>query len=283
VSITQQGLVPCGYTILPPARSFDAGGGSAAFDVNATPECGWTPVSSAPWLTVALAGPRTGNGTVTYVVAPNADAAARTANVTAGNGTHTVTQAGAKPCEYSVSPVDFRECVRGGFERAVTVDTAPGCGWTAATNASWLSIASGGSGSGSGSIRFTFSSNYDAARQAVIEVRWPAPTAGQNVRVAQEGCLYAVSRDSFDVPAGGGDLSFDVYQMTTDPACGGPLQNACVWSAQSTAAWIAVVTSMPCQGDERVALRVAANGGATPRTATVTVKNRTVTVRQAGI
>ena len=97
-----------------------------------------------------------------------------------------------------------------------------------------LRIASGLSGSGPGTITFSIGSNFDAARQANIEVRWPTPTAGQNVVVLQAGCLYGVSRDTIDVAAAGGDVFFDVVSQSTDTSCGGPLQNGCMWTAVST-------------------------------------------------
>jgi len=371
VSVSQQGLA-CAFTLLPPSRSFDAVGGTAAFDVNTTSTCTWTVGSTAVWLSVASGASGTGNGTVSYAVAANPDTASRTANLTVADRTHAVTQtglesctvtigrdhdtftvaggsgyfevsasstcawlaashaswvrvtepaggfatgsrrvsyavdasaeaatrtgtitvggktfvvtqAGTSTCEYSVAPIDFRECLTGGFERTVAVSTSAACGWTASAAASWITLASGQTGLGPGTIRFTFTSNYDAARQGIIEVRWPTPTAGQNVRVAQAGCLYSVSRDSVDVPAAGGDFSFDVYQTTTDINCGGPLQDACIWTAQTSASWITVLTSMPRRGDNPVSFRVAANGSATPRTAAITVRDRTVVIRQAGI
>jgi hypothetical protein len=167
-----------------------------------------------------------------------------------------------------------------GFVRTVSVTTAAGCPWTSSTAASWISIASGLSGAGPGTISYTLGSNFDAARQANIEVRWPTPTAGQNVRVAQAGCNYGVSRTTIDMPAAGGDSSFDVISSSTDTSCGGPLQNGCVWSAVSSASWVTVLSSMPRNGDNPVYLRVAANSGA-PRTATITVRDKTVTIRQS--
>ena len=372
VSVTQLGQ-SCAFTLLPPSRSFDALGGTAAFDVNTAPACAWTGAATAPWLTLVSGQSGTGNGTVTYAVAPNADASSRTANVTVGGAAHAVTQsgvtgcslsinpddeqfpvgggsgkfdvsaastcawlassrsgwirvldppgglgtgsrrvsysldangdagtrtgtitvgaqtfvatqAGTSTCTYRVTPVDVRACETGGSERAVTVDTAAGCGWTASSDASWIRIESGRTGLGPGSIRFTFTSNYDAARQDVIKIRWPAPTEGQNVRVAQEGCTYFLDPVYVSVPACGGDRAFDVYTESTDVGfCGhvGPMGTGpCVWSALSTASWITVLTSMPRRGEDRVFFRVAANDDWRERTATITVQYRKMTVWQ---
>jgi hypothetical protein len=124
--------------------------------------------------------------------------------------------------------------------------------------------------------------NYDAPRQGVVEVRWPTPTAGQNLHIEQAGCLYAVTRDSISVAAAGESTSVDVYQQSVPNSCGGPLQNACIWTAQSDVSWITITTSMPQSGDNPVRFTVAPNPGTAARTGTITVRDKTVRVTQAG-
>jgi hypothetical protein len=46
--------------------------------------------------------------------------------------------------------------------------------------------------------------------------------------------------------------------------------------------WITITTSMPRFGDDPVAFTVAANPGAAARTGRITVRDRVVTVTQAG-
>ena len=158
----------------------------------------------------------------------------------------------------------------------MTVDTAAGCGWTASSNASWITIESGRTGLGPGSIRFTSTDNYDAARQDVIKIRWPTPTEGQNVRVTQEGCTYVFDPIRIMVPACGGDWAFYVFSGSTDVGfCGhvGPMGTGpCVWSALSTASWITVLTPMGHGEEGRHSFRVAPNDDWKERTATITVQ-----------
>ena len=368
VSVTQQG-VPCAYTLLPPSRTVDADGATAAFDVNTDAACSWTAAATAPWLSVVSGGSGTGNATITYRAAANPDAASRTGSLTVGGQSHTVTQtgprsctvdlnkyqdsfpvaggsgtfdvaapstcawvasstvgwvrvadpaggagtgsrrvtyavdanpdavprsgtisaggrmftitqAGTAACDYAIAPVDVRVCMSGGPVR-VSVTTAAGCPWSSSTPASWISIESGLAGTGPGTITCMLGHNYDAARQANIEVRWPTPTAGQNVRVAQAGCLYAVDPAAIDAPAAGGDFFFEVYSGPTEPNCGGPLQDGCIWSAVTSASWITVRSPMPSSGFNRVYIRVAANGTGARRTGTIVVRDRTVTVYQS--
>jgi hypothetical protein len=281
--VMQAGATACTVDLSKPGDTFTARGGTGNFDVMAASTCAWAAVSDASWMRVVdpPGGLATGSRRLTYAVDANPNAGARAGTISAGGKTFTITQAGTTSCEYSVSPVDFRECNRGGLERTVSVSTAAGCGWTATPAASWLTISSGQSGSGAGTVVFTFSDNYEAPRQGLIHVRWPTPTAGQNVRVYQEGCAYFTTTSSFDVPAAGGDFSVDVFASPTNPACGGPLQDVCVWNAVSSASWVTVTTSMPRFGDDRVFFRVAANGTGSARTTTITVRDRVVTIRQS--
>ena len=124
--------------------------------------------------------------------------------------------------------------------------------------------------------------NYDAPRDGIAIVRWPTPTAGQNIRIAQAGCTYAVSRSSFDFSAAVATGAFDVIQQSVPYTCGGPTQNRCVWSAVSDVPWITVSGSMPRTGDDRVSFTVASNETATPRVGRITVRDKVVVINQAG-
>jgi hypothetical protein len=148
--------------------------------------------------------------------------------------------------------------------------------------ASWLEVTSGTSGGGSATISIAYTDNYDAPRQGVVMVRWPAVTAGQNLQVAQAGCRYAVSRSAIDVGAAGGTATFDVIQQSDPLTCGGATQDRCVWTAQSQAPWITITSSMPRSGDNPVAFAVAPNDSPASRTGTIVVRDKVVTVTQAG-
>ena len=124
--------------------------------------------------------------------------------------------------------------------------------------------------------------NYDAPRDGIVLVRWPTPTAGQNVRVAQAGCLYAVTRSTFSFTAAPGTGTFDVLQQAQPNTCGGATQDRCLWSAVSDVPWITITSSMPRQGDNPVAFSIAANDGTAARTGRITVRDKVVTITQAG-
>jgi hypothetical protein len=285
-AVGQQGQVPveCTYAIDPTTASFGSEGGSGSFTVTAAASCSWNATSGTAWLKVTAGGQGLGNGTVSYTVDRNSTPDGRSAAIAVANKTLTVTQSGeAAPvvCEYSVAPVQFNPCMPAGTV-ATAITTQASCSWTVASNVSWLTLPNGGSGSGSGNISIAFSSNYDAPREGVVMVRWPTPTAGQNVRVSQAGCHYAVSKTSFSFAAAGGSGSFDVLQESDPNTCGGATQDACVWTATSDVAWITITTSMPRAGDNPVAFTVAPNATTASRSGHITVRDQVVTVTQAG-
>jgi hypothetical protein len=224
-----------------------------------------------------------GPGQVDYEVAAWDGTAERSGEIAVGGTRFTVWQDPLAPaaCDYSVNPVVLTPCMPA-TTMTTTVTTQPGCPWTATTDDAWVDLGSGGSGSGGGTITVRVGNNYDAPRHGLVKVRWPSPTAGQNVQVQQAGCSYAVSASAISIAAAGGAANFMVLQQSDPMICGGPLQNGCVWTAASEAAWITITSGMPRAGDDLVNFTVAPNTTGTPRTGRITVRDKTVTVTQAG-
>jgi hypothetical protein len=282
--VAQQGrsATVCSYDLTPDSAEFGKDAGTGTFTVSAPDGCTWTAANSASWLVVTSGNEGSGSGTVSYGVARNLDIADRRATLTVAANTFTVRQSGdIGVCQYSVAPVELRPCMPGGSLTA-TVTAQASCPWTVSSNASWLNIPSGSSGTGSGVLDIAFSENYDARRDGIVMVRWPTPTAGQNIRVAQAGCLYAVSRSAFGFLSTGGSGTFDVIQQSEPASCGGPTQDRCLWTALSDVSWIIVTSPMPRSGDNPVVFAVATNDGAASRVGRLTVRDKVVVITQAG-
>src|SRR5688572_18809257 len=146
VTITQAGV--CSFTIAPTAQSVMAAGGPQTAAVTTTSGCTWTGVSnSTTWITVTAGSSGTGNGTVAYNVAAHTSTTPRTGTLTIAGRTLTVTQSG--PCSFTMSPNSQSVPASGGSFTSV-VTTTTGCGWTGASNATWITVTSGGSGTGNG-------------------------------------------------------------------------------------------------------------------------------------
>src|SRR4029434_6265559 len=69
-----------------------------------------------------------------------------------------------------------------------SVNSAAGCAWNAASNATWLSIAGGSRSSGSGTLYYSFGVNSGATRIGSINVGDQAFSLSQS-----GGCTYALS------------------------------------------------------------------------------------------
>jgi hypothetical protein len=215
-------------------------------------------------------------------VTRNSEVEARRAEIVVADRRFGIRQAGdTRICQYSVTPVAFEPCMGGGTLSA-TISAGSGCEWTIRPTASWLTLLSRANGSGSTTLRIAFTDNYDAPRTGVVEVRWPTPTAGQNIHVRQAGCRYGVSQTQLTFAASGGTGTFDVLQQSDPTTCGGATQDRCVWSAVADADWIRVTSAMPRTGDDRVGFQVAANESTASRTGRIRVRDRVVTITQAG-
>ena len=283
-TVTQQGRTPtvCSYDLSPDSAEFGSDAANGTVSVTAPADCTWSAVSNAPWLVVTAGGQGSGSGTIAYTVARNTGIPDRAASITLANRIFTVVQEGDyDACQYTVTPVNFETCMPAGTLN-IMVSTQNSCPWTAAPDASWLDVTTGSSSSGSGVITVAFTENYDARPLGIVMVRWSAPTAGQNVRLDQAGCLYAVSRSEFSFTAGAETGTFDVLQQSDPNTCGGATQDRCIWSAISDVPWITVTSSMPRSGDNPVAFAVAANTGASPRVGRITVRDKVVVITQAG-
>ena len=205
-----------------------------------------------------------GNGTVAFTVAANTAGTIRTGTLTAAGSTFTVTQAAA--CSYTISPASQSLPAAGGTG-TVTVTAAAGCAWTTTGGASWVTISSGATGSGNGSVGFTAAANTATpGRSATLTI------AGRTFTVTQAAaaCTFTVS-PRIIASAQAGDTG--TISVTTPTGC--------AWSVFTPVTWITLTGAGP--GPGATAYTIAANTGATPRTATLTVAGQTVAVTQAPV
>ncbi|HUR97402.1 MAG TPA: FG-GAP-like repeat-containing protein, partial [Pyrinomonadaceae bacterium] len=84
----------CTYTLSPISRSINSAANSGDLSMNAGSGCTWTALSSASWISVTAGSAGNGNGTISYTVQSNPTPLSRTATITAGGQTFTLTQSG---------------------------------------------------------------------------------------------------------------------------------------------------------------------------------------------
>jgi hypothetical protein len=264
-TVTQAGAA-CTYTITPTSQSATAAASSGSASVSAGTGCEWSATSNATWLTLSGTTTGSGSGTVPFGIEANLGTAERTGTLTIAGQTLTVTQAGA-PCSYSITPAS-QTVAAGGGSGSSSVTTPAGCGWTALSNAAWISLTSAISGSGNGTVTFSIAANGGStARAGTLTI------AGQTFTVSQSGagCTTGLTPTTRVVSSAGGSHSTTV----TAPA-------DCAWGVTNNdPGWITVTSGTSGTGGGVVNFTVAANSTQQPKTGTLTIGGRIFTVSQA--
>ena len=149
----------------------------------------------------------------------------------------------------------------------VTTQTA--CGWTAASNASWITVNSG-SVNGNGSVGWTYTANTvpGISRTGTMTI------AGQTFTVVQAGpCTFSVA------PLG--------QTVSAQAGAGTPLtvttQSGCFWVAVSNDPWITVTSGASGTDTGTVNISIAANVVFAARAGTLKIAGQIVTVIQNGV
>jgi len=278
-NITQAGVMAppptCTTNISPTSSNVPAVGGSGiSVMVSAGPMCQWSASSGASWLTINAGATGTGNGTVVFSVAANTGTQ-RTGTLSIAGRAFTVTQAGSSSptppppppppvsCSYAISPRSDSVSAPGGTGN-VDVSTTSACGWTASSNASWITISSGGSGTGNGRVGYLVLPNVGGSRTGTLTV------AGETFTVSQAAlsCSYSISPGNQKVEASAGTGTVTVST-----------NSACTWSASSNASWITVTSGASGTGNGTVTYSYTANTGG-DRKGTLTVAGKTFTLEQ---
>jgi all-beta uncharacterized protein len=255
----------CTFAASPSSIPIAAAGGSGTVTVTTTAGCAWS-VSGVPstWLS---ATPTSGNGPGTITVTAGANtgptAATRTATLTIGGQTVTVTQ--ASPCTYSINPTSFNPPATGG-PTTVAVTTSTGCSWNTTGAPAWITVTNG-TGTGNGTVTLNVQANSGDVRTATFTI------AGQNFTVNQAAaaCSFSVSPTTIQENKDGGNHTINVTTASY-----------CSWTAvvASGSSWITINSGASGTGSDPVKITVARNTTGAARTGTLTVAGTTVTVNQ---
>ena len=143
------------------------------------------------------------------------------------------------------------------------VNTAPGCGWTAASNAPWITLRET-SGTGGGHVKVTVAENPGPARSGTATIAGRTLTVNQAVAA----CSYKVSPLDLKVDE---DRQFAKIEVET--------ASTCSWTAVSNVPWIVVTFNASGTGNGDVWLSIGENDGKN-RHGTLTVAGRTVDIEQ---
>ena len=178
-----QDAYPCTYNFSPANQTVQPDGGNLTVGIGTT--CTWTANTSTPWIALNAGSGTTGNGTLSYTVAPNNAVASRTGSIEINNQTYTITQFGTG-CSFIVAPAAANYNASGGSGQ-LTVQTDTGCTWSVQSPVPWInSITVEGRSVDTPTGNATLNYNVDAnttsqSRTATLTV------AGQQVTISQAG------------------------------------------------------------------------------------------------
>lgn len=151
---------------------------------------------------------------------------------------------------------------------AVTADAT--CGWTAASNAAWITITANAHGTGSATVSYAVAANQDTtSRTGTITI------GGQTFTVTQPGvppCTFNISPTTANFSSA--SAATGTVAVTTAAGC--------AWTATSNDSWITISAGAAGTGNGTVSYTVAANTGSASRTGTLRIAGSTFTITQAG-
>jgi hypothetical protein len=218
-TITQDAAPACTYTLSATERTINRDSGNYSFTVQTNrSHCTWTAAvtsSNSSWVTITQGSSGTGTGQVQYSATANPNTTARTATITAGGKQYTITQTAA--CTYSLLLNSLQINANGGTS-SITAITQDGCGWSAASNDSWISITGNNSGAGNGTISIAVQPNTSStnARRGSVSI------AGQTFRVYQSAAdIPCLPRNTLSWYRGEDNMN-DIVSANNGTAVGSP-------------------------------------------------------------
>jgi uncharacterized repeat protein (TIGR01451 family) len=267
-TIYQPSAATCTLPLPTTSATFPSTGGVGSIPISMVPcaGCSYTATTSDPWITIRVGASGTSSGKVGYQVADSGTVSRTGTILVDGVQTFTITQNGAPPCSYALSPTNQQFPAAGG-SGTVNVFAGTFCTWSPSSDSPWLIITSSGPRGGNGPVGYSVQPNTThAPRSGNITL------AGETFTVNQSGvpCSYSIQPSTQDFPAGGGSGSFAI--MTTPD---------CDWSAASNSDWIAVTPPAKGIGNGSIPFQVSPNTGSTARMGSVSAGGLLFTINQA--
>jgi uncharacterized repeat protein (TIGR01451 family) len=171
----------------------------------------------------------------------------------------------------TLSPTNVTFPAAGSTQNTVSVNRGSNCGWTAVSNANWITITYS-SNCCNGIVNYSVAANTGPDRTGTMTI------AGLTFTVVQlSGCTYGAgpANQNFTSAAGTGSVN------VTTP------NGACPWTANSDENWITITSGSSGTGNGTVNFSVAANtlpnGSTSQRSGTLRAAGQVITINQAGL
>lgn len=245
----------CTIDITPASVSVDETEGTTSFDVATGPGCVYDVSTTTTWLEgVSLSATGPGTYTVGYDANTGIERVGALTLATDTGDTETFTLTQADGCVVTLGTTEADVVSVGGTSDFV-VTMGEGCGYTVASDATWLSATTISTG-----VEYVVPPWDGPARTATITVTsTTSPSSATFVVTQASGCVIMLSPGSASIDGAGETLSFEVL---TAPGC--------TFTASSPDDFIANVTV----AGNLVSFGISENGR-TPRTGTVVVTSDT--------
>ncbi len=265
-TVTQAGT-PCHFDLTPLAQAVAPTGGTGSIAVATVSGCSWSATSGVSWVTITSGAGGSASGNVAFSAAANTGVA-RVGSISIANQTFQVTQASGivppVPCVFTLDSMAQSFGASGGTAN-VNVATDPSCSWTAASNATWLTVTGSPAGAGPRLVALTVAADTGPTRSGTATI------AGQTFTVTQTGsCATSVAPGTQTIAAGGGSGSVNVTSAA-----------GCMWSPTTADSWITITNSGSGNGNGTVTFTAAANSGAA-RTGTISVAGQPASITETG-
>ena len=269
------------FAISPQQTTASVKGANGLISVMATPDLPWTAQSQANWLTIMPAFQNgAGNGNVVYTVSPNPTMSNRSGTIAVSAATsaalpgktHTVSQ----PAATAMISSDAHTFNAAGETFNVEVTTDDIVNWSIVENIGWLSVVGSTSRIGPGAVSLVASENLAVdSREATIMI------AGHPFAVLQKGRTVEVEYESRVFGTSSDYSTLDVH----------PDGNVQWVAVSSDPSWLTIWGDDGCDyddygnvvgtGDHTIEYIVTDYvGDGTPRTATITIGDKTVYITQ---
>lgn len=282
----------CQATVQGNPTSFGPAGGTGNLSISLSRECAWSATSTAAWIELTSGREGQGEGSVGYRVHANADPVSRRGAISVGERRVDLAQEAA-PCRFDLSLSSDTFTADGGQAR-VDVSTHPACRWTAATSASWITLAPP-AGTGPGTLQISASVNPGATRAATVVIAGepivltqaargaapPAPPPAPNPPGPPPApppppipgqCTFAIAPGEAGFTFAGGAGSF---VLTTSASC--------AWTVTSNASWIVVTSPASGSGTAEIRYMVQPNTSPASREGAISAGGSGHRVVQSGV
>ena len=264
VSLPVTILQNCTYSIAPATANVSAAAGNYSAALTTQTGCAWSATTATNWITVT-GGSGNGSGKVIYSIALNNTLTARAGAIAIAGLSLSVTQAAASTV-YTLNPASASFTSSAG-SGSVAVSVAPAnASWTATSNASWITIASGAPGVGSQTVKYSVAANTStSARTGTIAIGTMAFTVSQ-AALQPLNCSYRVVLGGVTAGASGFTGSVSVFSSS-----------GCAWTAASSAPWLTISSGSSGNGNGTVSYVAAINTSPAARSGVLTVAGYTIT------